>query len=291
MFWRKRSKREGSGVVSDAWLVVGLGNPGPQYEATRHNVGQMALDVLADRIGARFAGHKTNSRVAEGFLRPGGPKLVLAKSNGYMNTSGGPVSALAKYFDVPAERIGWSGCAGDPTTGRVYAIGACGLLKCLDGDTGKTIWSHSLSEEFGLLSTYGGRTNVPVIFDDLAIISAVCTSWGDQARPVHRFMAFNKTTGELVWTNGTRPLPDDTTYSTPFLAVIKGQPLMVFGSGDGSVWAFQPRTGKPQPPRPLDGEAVPFEAEADRREDAQPAENDHELVHSGISLLANARNG
>jgi hypothetical protein len=58
-------------------------------------------------------------------------------------------------------------------------------------------------------------------------------------------MAFNKATGELVWINGTRPLPDDTTYSTPFLTVVEGQPLMVFGSGDGSVWAFQPRTGKP----------------------------------------------
>lgn len=102
-FWRKK-KTEGE-PVGDAWLIVGLGNPGAKYEATRHNVGQMALDVLADRIGAKFTAHKTNSRVAEGFLRPGGPKLVLAKSNGYMNTSGGPVSALAKYFDVPAERI------------------------------------------------------------------------------------------------------------------------------------------------------------------------------------------
>ncbi len=91
--------------MSDAWLIVGLGNPGPQYEATRHNVGQLALDVLADRIGGRFAAHKTGARVAEGRTMPGGPKLVLAKSNGYMNTSGGPVSALAKYFDVPAERI------------------------------------------------------------------------------------------------------------------------------------------------------------------------------------------
>lgn len=91
--------------MSDAWLIVGLGNPGPQYEATRHNVGQMALDVLAERIGGRFAAHKTHARVAEGFLAPGGPKLVLAKSNGYMNTSGGPVSALAKYFGVPAERV------------------------------------------------------------------------------------------------------------------------------------------------------------------------------------------
>ena len=102
MFWRRRGKDD---AVSDAWLIVGLGNPGPKYEATRHNVGQMALDVLADRVGGRFATHKTNSRVAEGFLRPGGPKLVLAKSNGYMNTSGGPVSALAKYFAVPPERI------------------------------------------------------------------------------------------------------------------------------------------------------------------------------------------
>ncbi|NLA66109.1 MAG: aminoacyl-tRNA hydrolase [Leucobacter sp.] len=91
--------------MSDAWLIVGLGNPGPKYETTRHNVGQMALDVLADRLGAKFATHKTNSRIAEGFLRPGGPKLVLAKSNGYMNTSGGPVSALAKYFAVAPERI------------------------------------------------------------------------------------------------------------------------------------------------------------------------------------------
>jgi len=91
--------------VSDAWLIVGLGNPGPKYETTRHNVGQMALDVLADRLGARFSSHRTNSRVAEGFFRPGGPKLILAKSNGYMNTSGGPVSALATYFAVPTERV------------------------------------------------------------------------------------------------------------------------------------------------------------------------------------------
>ncbi len=146
--------------------------------------------------------------------------------------------------DVPDTRVAWSCCVGDPTTGRVYAMGVCGYIQCLDGDTGKTIWSHSLSEEFGLLSTYGGRTNVPVLFEDLVIISAVTTGWGDSARPMHRFIAFNKSTGEVIWVNGTRPLPDDTTYSTPFLATIKGQKLMIFGSGDGSVWAFQPRTGK-----------------------------------------------
>ena len=92
-------------MPDDSWLVVGLGNPGAKYETTRHNVGQMVLDVLADRIGARFSPHKTGARIAEGRRRPGSPKLILAKSNGYMNTSGGPVSALAKYFDLPAERV------------------------------------------------------------------------------------------------------------------------------------------------------------------------------------------
>ncbi|SJN12726.1 Peptidyl-tRNA hydrolase [Leucobacter sp. 7(1)] len=92
-------------MAEDSWLVVGLGNPGAQYEATRHNVGQMALDVLAERVGGKFSSHKTGARIAEGRIRPGGPKLILAKSNGYMNTSGGPVSALAKYFGLPADRV------------------------------------------------------------------------------------------------------------------------------------------------------------------------------------------
>lgn len=91
--------------MSATWLVVGLGNPGPKYELTRHNVGQLALDVLADRIGSSFSQHRTNTRVAEGWLHPGGPKLILAKSNGYMNTSGGPVSALSNYFHIAAENL------------------------------------------------------------------------------------------------------------------------------------------------------------------------------------------
>lgn len=106
MFWRKRKhSSEEENLGQDSWLVVGLGNPGPKYEATRHNVGQMVADVLADRLGGRFSRHKTGARVLEGRIRPGGPKLILATSNGYMNTSGGPVTALAKYFGIPAERI------------------------------------------------------------------------------------------------------------------------------------------------------------------------------------------
>ncbi|MGD9646221.1 MAG: PQQ-binding-like beta-propeller repeat protein [Pirellulales bacterium] len=146
--------------------------------------------------------------------------------------------------DVPAERVAWSSCVGDPATGRVYAMGVCGYFQCLDGETGKTIWSRSLTEEFGLLHTYGGRTNVPVLFDDLVITSGVLINWDELARPAHRFIAMNKNTGEVVWLAGTRPLPEDTTYSTPFLAVVGGQAQMIFGSSDGAVHGFQPRTGK-----------------------------------------------
>ena len=145
--------------------------------------------------------------------------------------------------DVPDTRVGWSSVTGDPASGRVYALGVCGYFQCLDGETGKAIWSVPMHERFGLLSTYGGRTNFPIICDDLVIISAIVIGWGEMAKPAHRFVAFDKMTGEVVWFNGTRPLPYDTTYSGPSLAVFNGQKALVFGSGDGQVWAIQPRTG------------------------------------------------
>jgi len=76
------------------------------------------------------------------------------------------------------------------------------------------------------------------------IASAVVTGWGDTARPAHRFLGLDKATGVVRWMNGTKELPEDTTYSTPALAVLNGQAALVFGSSDGSTWNFQPRTGR-----------------------------------------------
>ncbi|WP_353827157.1 aminoacyl-tRNA hydrolase [Agromyces sp. SYSU T0242] len=98
-------RRKDEAVSENTWLVVGLGNPGAQYAGNRHNVGQMVTDEVAARIGATFKSHKTPSRVAEGFLGPGRPKLVLAKPNSYMNTSGGPVSALLKFYSLGVDRL------------------------------------------------------------------------------------------------------------------------------------------------------------------------------------------
>lgn len=147
--------------------------------------------------------------------------------------------------DVPDTRVGWSSVVGDPETGNVYALGVCGYFQCINGETGSTIWSVPMHERFGLLSTYGGRTNFPVVCDNLVIISAVVIGWGEMAKPAHRFVAFDKLTGEVVWFDGTTPLPYDTTYSSPTVTVIDGQKALVFASGDGKVWAIQPRTGKP----------------------------------------------
>jgi outer membrane protein assembly factor BamB len=146
--------------------------------------------------------------------------------------------------DAPAERVAWSNVAGDPESGNVFALGICDYFQCIDGTTGKTLWSHSLSEEYGMISTYGGRTNMPLVFEDVVIISGVMTGWGEHAVPAHRFVAFDKRTGQAVWLMNTRLRPLDTTYSTPVLGVFNGQAAFVAGAGDGSVYAIQPRTGK-----------------------------------------------
>lgn len=91
--------------MADVWLVAGLGNPGPGYAANRHNVGQMVLSELASRMSARFSRHKTPNLVAEGRLRPGAAKLVLAAPTTYMNESGRAVAPLLDYLSIPPERL------------------------------------------------------------------------------------------------------------------------------------------------------------------------------------------
>jgi peptidyl-tRNA hydrolase, PTH1 family len=90
-------------VADGAHLVVGLGNPGPKYAGTRHNAGFMVLDLLAERVGGRFKSHKSRCDVLEGHLA--GQPVVLAKPTVYMNESGGPVVAVARFFKVGPERL------------------------------------------------------------------------------------------------------------------------------------------------------------------------------------------
>ncbi|QNP72227.1 aminoacyl-tRNA hydrolase [Streptomyces roseirectus] len=94
---------------TEPWLIVGLGNPGPEYAMNRHNVGFMVADLLAERMGGRFkrAG-KAQAQVLEGRLGapgPAGRRVILAKPMSFMNLSGGPINALRDFYKVPLANI------------------------------------------------------------------------------------------------------------------------------------------------------------------------------------------
>jgi PTH1 family peptidyl-tRNA hydrolase len=89
------------------WLVVGLGNPGDQYAATRHNIGQMVIDELAKKNSIKLSSHKSRTDIAAYKLGVGvdAHSIILAKSKSYMNETGGPIKALANFYSVQPENI------------------------------------------------------------------------------------------------------------------------------------------------------------------------------------------
>ena len=95
MFFKKKD--------ADIWLIAGLGNPGLQYEKTRHNAGFMAADKIAEKYGVQFTKRKFDSIYGEFTL--GKTKVLLLKPQTYMNNSGSAISAAAKFYKIPTDRI------------------------------------------------------------------------------------------------------------------------------------------------------------------------------------------
>ena len=87
------------------WLVVGLGNPGDKYAATRHNIGQMVIDELARRHFVKLSTHKSRTDIAAFKLQAGEHSVIIAKSKSYMNETGGPIKALANFYSVEPVNI------------------------------------------------------------------------------------------------------------------------------------------------------------------------------------------
>jgi outer membrane protein assembly factor BamB len=145
--------------------------------------------------------------------------------------------------DIVADRLGWTQMVGDPETGNVYAHGTQGFLFCFDRD-GKVLWQHSLTEEYGRISGYGGRIMSPIVFEDLLIMPMINASSGEQTVGGTRLVAFNKRTGDVVWWASTNHRVQDTNACVPVVAKISGQWLVLCGGGDGGLHAFQAHTGK-----------------------------------------------
>ena len=93
-------------MADERFVVVGLGNPGPRYAATRHNLGYRVVSLLAQRMAGRFKVLKMPSarvEVVEGRLA--GHPVVLVRPLSYMNDSGAPVAGVARYYKVPPEHV------------------------------------------------------------------------------------------------------------------------------------------------------------------------------------------
>ncbi len=147
---RLRFRRE-PGASSIDLLVVGLGNPGREYANNRHNVGWMILDELARRHGGSWKG-KFSGQLAE--IRIDGHKVALLKPETFMNASGGPVSAAARFFKVEPESVLVVHDEGDFDLGRLQARKGGGL----GGHNGlRSIAQHLKTQDFLRLRVGVGR--------------------------------------------------------------------------------------------------------------------------------------
>jgi outer membrane protein assembly factor BamB len=146
--------------------------------------------------------------------------------------------------DVPQHRAGWASPAVDPETGNIYAFTVGAQLFAVSPD-GKIVWDRSLPEDYGAVTTHGGRTTSPIVHGDKVILNTLLLAWGDLNRPGNRYLAFDKRTGETVWVSSPQTRHYDTNYSTPIVADIDGTSALIVGGTDGSFHALKVNTGEP----------------------------------------------
>ncbi|NLF72062.1 MAG: PQQ-binding-like beta-propeller repeat protein [Candidatus Anammoximicrobium sp.] len=195
--------------------------------------------VWRQEIGAGWSTFAAVNGFAVTMEQRGDEELVTC----YEIATGG----LHWFHAVPARHqtvLGGAGPRGTPTIheGRVYALGATGVLRCLDGATGRPVWIEDLlarigvSAEEDLSAVAWGRAHSPLIVDDLVVVPL-----GGPARgPWVSLAAFDKATGRLVWTGGDC----QASYSSPVLATIAGQRQILIVNQD-AVSGHDPASGQP----------------------------------------------
>jgi outer membrane protein assembly factor BamB len=145
--------------------------------------------------------------------------------------------------DVPQHRSSWASPAVDPETGNIYMFTVAAQLVCVSPD-GKVLWDRSLPDEYGAVTTHGGRTTSPIIEGDKVILNALVLAWGDLNRTGNRYFAFDKKTGQTVWVASPQTRHYDTNYSTPIVGTIDGTRAMIVGGTDGAYHALKVNTGE-----------------------------------------------
>lgn len=229
-FWRGPS---GNGSSTETGLVSNWSESGENLLWKASFIGRSTPIVIDGQVCAI-------GRVGEGIDRQevvacydarDGKKRWEHRHNVYLTT-------------VPFNRVGWASLAADPETGTIFAHGVAGQLIAFDPE-GKILWSYSLAEEFGHLSGYGGRTQTPLVDGDFLIMNFVSSGWGPTAALRHRYYAFDKRTGELVWISTPGQMAKDfNTQSVPVVAEIGGRRMLVAGNADGNIYAMDVGTGE-----------------------------------------------
>lgn len=132
----------------------------------------------------------------------------------------------------------------DPETGNVYIQNSSGIFAGFTAD-GKLLWKHSMMEEFGRMTFPNNRTASPLIDRDLVITRGITAAWGAYGPPGDRFYAFDKKTGELVWSSAPGDRPQDNTFSHPWLSFLNGKRVLYTAGGDSNLICLNARTGEP----------------------------------------------
>ena len=153
-----------------------------------------------------------------------------------------------RFKDFLTDIIYYRFAIGSPTvdveTGNVYCLTTAGLFCGFTRD-GKMLWQHSMMSEYGRLTFPNGRTGAPLIDGDLAIVHVITSGWGKQAPARDRFFAFEKRTGESVWSSTPGGPPKDSSFCYPVLATENGRRILYAGLGGGHLVAVDVRTGDP----------------------------------------------
>ncbi len=196
---------------------------------------------------------------------PGQSSPVIADGklfiNGYLG-DGADLQEVVRCYDAETGKLIWehresdfasdtiylryatSSPTVDPETGNVFVLFTQGVLVSFSPE-GKELWRHSMMEEFGRLTFPNSRTATPAVDGDLVITRGITSAWGAHGAAGDRFYAYDKKSGQLVWSSAPGDRPQDNTFSNPYFDVWGGKRVLYSAGGDSTLLALNARTGEP----------------------------------------------
>lgn len=231
--WLNWRGSDHNGISDDAMLPGELALQGPHHLWTHELSGRGTPVIAGERVYAMgYQGEGPDlQEVLVCLDARTGARLWDVRFNDFLS-------------DIIYTRYSIGAPAVDPDTGQIYVITAAGLLTCVS-PSGRVVWQVSMMEEFGRLTFPNGRTGAPLVEGDLVVTHFITSNWGSDGPARDRFYAFDKRTGQLVWSSTPGIGPKDSSFSTPVPGWWNGQRVLYAGTGCGNIVALNARNGEP----------------------------------------------